>query len=133
MNRSIFRTAPFFSGLVVNAVLELYVYFWVDGGPTLLKSGGDWVAILNEIPGDLVTFVVTIVLPYLMIWAQHDPAKVSSAGKAMLATTLLSAMVIIVSDHSLVKVLAMDIGWVVLWFTAFYFLMVKNSNRIGRE
>lgn len=130
MNKTLLRNAPFFIGFMINVMLSLYVYFDVEGGPASIKQG-DWVAMLNEIPQTLVTIIVAIVLPYLMLWAKHkdDTGKVSSAGKVMLVTTLISAAIILLSHNPLAKELSMDIGRVILWFTAFYFMMVQNSSR----
>lgn len=131
MNKTSVPNAPFFIGFIVNIVLVLYVYFAVEGGPASMRQGGDWVAILNEIPETLVTIIVAIALPYLMIWTRSKNERdiTASAGKAMLATTLISAAAIILSRNSMAKELSMDIGWVILWFTAFYFLMVQNITR----
>jgi hypothetical protein len=58
--------------------------------------------------------------------------KVASAGNVMLATTLISGAAIVFSRTLLAKELSMDIGWVILWFTAFYFFMVPDFDRAER-
>lgn len=128
MNRTLSGNIAFFSGFMINIALLLYVYFAVEGGSAALKQGGDWVAILNEIPETVVTIIVAVVLPYLMIWTKFKDHrnKLSSASKTMLTTTLISGTVILFSHQTLTKELSIDIGWVILWFTAFYFLMVPN-------
>jgi hypothetical protein len=118
------------AGLLINIALVFYVYFFVEGGSTAIRQGGGWVAILNEIPQTLVTIAVAVILPYFMIWNKfkHKINVLLSAGSVMLATTLISGLVIVFSHLALTKELSIDIGWVILWFSAFYFYMLPSHT-----
>lgn len=119
------RIIPFFAGLLINILLVFYVYFFVEGGPIALQQGGDWVAVMNEVPQTVLIIIAGILLPYYMVWNKRksSPAIIATAGYVMLGVTLCSALVIVLASAAMIKEVTMDISWVILWFTAVYFMM----------
>lgn len=113
----------FFSGFIFNIALTLYV----KGGSIALQLNGDWLHLLNELPETLATLIVAVILPYVMV-RSRSRNKLISAGNTMLFTTLISGTVILFAHTALAHILSLYIGWVILWFTAFYFMMVANSE-----
>ena len=111
----------FFSGLLLNIALALYV----KGGSIALQLNGDWLQLLNELPETVATLIVAVILPYVMVRARSRN-KLLSAGNTMLFTTLISAAIILFAHTGLTRILSLYIGWVILWFTAFYFMMLAN-------
>lgn len=132
MSRNFRYPVSLLSGLILNIGLVAYVYFVVEGGPVALKQGGDWPAILNEIPQTVLIFSLAILLPYWMVWSRRmaDFAWLSRVGRAMLAETLVCAALVASFHEALYKELTMDIGWVMLWGVASYFVLIaKPSSR----
>lgn len=128
--RNIFsRAISLLAGFILNIALLIYVYFLVGGGPVSIQQGGDWIAILNEVPQIILIFMVAVFMPYLMVWSRckENSDLISLAGKVMLATTLISCAVIITAQHALTQELALDISWLILWSTAFYFALIPQK------
>ncbi|MDD2720294.1 MAG: hypothetical protein PHH47_03170 [Gallionella sp.] len=107
-----------------------YVYFIVDGGPAALRQGGDWVAILNEVPLTLVFFLAGVFKPYLMVWSRcrKHPSVVRSAAFVMLATTLLAGLVMLLSRQPIAKDLALYINWALLWAASAYYVLLPQQH-----
>ena len=91
----------------------------------LLQLNSDWLHLLYELPETVATLIVAVILPYVMLRVRSGD-KLIPAGSTMLCTTLISGAIILFAHSELARILSLYIGWVILWFTAFYFLMVTN-------
>ncbi len=114
----------FFTGFLLNIALTLYV----KGGSVVMQFNSDWLHLLNELPETVATLTVAVLLPYVMIRSQNRN-KLISAGSTMLCTTVISGTIILFTHTELAHILSLYIGWVILWFTAFYFSMLANIDR----
>lgn len=123
-------TLAFFAGLIINVALVCYVYFFVEGGPVALQQGGDWMAVLNEVPQTVLITIAGILLPYYMVWnkLRRNPSRLKTASQVMLAVTISAAAVIVFAHAAMIREVAMDISWVILWFTAVYFMMAPDRD-----
>lgn len=128
------HAASLLAGFILNITLLIYVYFMVEGGPVSIQQGGDWIAILNEVPQTILVFLVAVFMPYLMAWSRckENVDLIFMASTIMLATTVISCVVIITAQHALTKELTLDIGWLTLWGTAFYFALIPQKPAIRR-
>lgn len=118
------------AGLILNVVLMYYIYFIVDGGPVALRQGGDWAAILSEVPLTLVFFLAAVFKPYLMVWSRcrNNPSVARSAGGVMLATTLLAGLAIMLAGQPIAKDLALYINWALLWSASAYYVLLPQRH-----
>jgi len=114
----------FLTGFILNLTLSLYV----KGVSIALLLNSDWLHLLYELPEILATLIVAVILPYVMAIMRGRKNRITAAT-TMLFTTLLSGAVILLVHTELTAVLSLYIGWVILWFTAFYFLMVGNIEQ----
>jgi hypothetical protein len=118
------------AGLILNVAMTVYVYFLVDGGPASLKQGGDWVAILNEIPMVVLFYLAGVLKPYVMVWSncRNNPGIVFAAGVAMFATSAIAALVIFVATTPLVKDITLYSNWAFLWGTSAYYVLTRHRR-----
>lgn len=121
------------AGFVLNITLLIYVYFVVEGGPVAIQQGGELLAILNELPQTILIFLLAVFMPYFMVWSKCKEASVeiSQASAVMLATTVISCVVVASAKQALTKELALDIGWMFLFGTAVYFVLVSPRTFSG--
>ena len=119
------------AGLALNFVLLVYVYFIVDGGPTSVQQGGDWLEVLNEVPISIVFFLAAILKPFLMVWwrCRKNVDVITFAGTVMLAITVIACVIAWVAGTPMVKDLAMYISWVFLWAASAYFVLIPQQTR----
>ncbi len=117
------------AGFMLNVALLIYVYFVVEGGPVAIQQGGDWVAILNEVPQTIVIFIVAVFMPYIMVWSRckENSAAISLAGTVMLTPTVIACVVIVSAQQALTKELTLDISWLILWGIAVYFVLIPQK------
>lgn len=117
-------------GLGLNAILVFYVNIMVEGGPNSLKGGADWPTILNEVPQSLLIVLVAVLVPYLMLHFKRKAKRTSIrlGSRVMLVSTVLAAALIFASSSMLVQELTLDIGWVMLWVIAVYFVLIPESK-----
>ena len=118
------------AGFMLNIALLIYVYFVVEGGPVAIHQGGDWMAILNEVPQTIVIFMVAVFMPYIMVWSRckENSAVISLAGTVMLAPTVIACVVIASAQQALTKELTLDISWLILWGIAVYFVLIPQKS-----
>lgn len=116
------------TGLALNIFIIIYIYFIVDGGPVSVQQGGDWMAILNEVPMTILFFLAGVFKPYLMVWSRcrKNFDVISLAGTLMLTTTLIAFFIIIYSEKALTKDLALYLNWALLWGASAYFVLTPQ-------
>jgi hypothetical protein len=124
------NTAILLAGFILNIILVIYAYFIVEGGSAAINQGADWPTILNEIPQTLMIIGIAIFMPYIMVWSRcrKNISIAALAGKIMLATTLLSAVLLFIVQQALSKELILDMSWVVLWSIAVYFILMPQQR-----
>ncbi len=118
-------------GLALNTVLVFYVHIMVEGGPDSLKGGTDWPTILNDVPQTILIVLVAVLMPYMMLHYKRKAkrASITVASRVMMATTMCSGVLILVSKTMLTKELTLDISWVFLWVISVYFVLIPESRR----
>jgi hypothetical protein len=118
------------AGFILNIALVIYVYFVVEGGSPAINQGADWPTILNEIPQTLLIIAIAIFVPYIMVWSRNkrNAAIASLAGKIMLATTSLCAVLLFSVHETLSKELVLDMSWVLLWSASIYFTLRPRAS-----
>lgn len=118
------------AGLALNVALIIYVYFVVDGGPASVQQGGDWMAILNEVPITLLFFLAAVFKPYLMVWSKcrNNSDVILPAGTVMLITTTIACLIIILAGQAVTKDLALYINWALLWGASAYFVLTPQRT-----
>jgi multisubunit Na+/H+ antiporter MnhB subunit len=118
------------AGLALNIAITIYVYFMVDGGPVSLKPGGDWMAILNEIPMVVLFYLAGVFKPYLMIWSKcrKNPATISMASTVMLATTAIASWIIWLAATPITKDVTLYSNWALLWGASAYYVLIPQRT-----
>jgi len=118
------------AGLALNIALMAYVYFMVGGGPAALKQGGDWMAILNEIPMTILFFLAGVFKPYLMVWSKcrKNSDVILWAGSVMFTTTIIACLISYIVDSNVAKDMALYINWAVLWAASAYFVLLPQPS-----
>ena len=128
INRILSFKARLLAGFALNMVLLSYVYFGVEGGPVSIQQGGGWEAILNELPQTILIFMVAVLMPYIMVWSRckKNTAVISLASTVMLASTVISCVLIVLAHKPVIKELTLDLSWVILWGTSVYFVLMPQ-------
>jgi hypothetical protein len=118
------------AGLALNIAITIYVYFMVDGGPVSLKQGGDWMAILNEIPMVVLFYLAGVLKPYLMIWSKcrKNPDIISMASTVMLATTAVASWIIMLAATPITKDVTLYSNWALLWGASAYYVLIPQRT-----
>jgi hypothetical protein len=118
------------TGLALNIAITIYVYFMVDGGPVSLKQGGDWMAILNEVPMVVLFYLAGVLKPYLMIWSKcrKNPDIISAASTVMLVTTAIASWIIILAATPLTKDITLYCNWALLWGASAYYVLIPQRT-----
>jgi hypothetical protein len=90
----------------------------------------DWLGILNEVPQTIVMILVGILMPYVMVWSKcrAHVARLMLACRAMLVTSVLNCALIMMLQAAVSKEIALDIGWVILWGIAMYFVLIPPRS-----
>ncbi len=115
----------FIVGFAANVAMVFYVYLVEEGGPISIQQGGNWLEMLNEVPQTILIYIVAVFMPYFMIWSKcRESAKYRLASNLMLVTTSICCLLLIIVEATLSKELVVDIGWVLLWAIALFFLLV---------
>jgi len=121
------------AGLALNVALIIYVYFMVDGGPVSVQQGGDWMAILNEVPMTVLFFLAGVFKPYLMVWSKcrKNSDLILQAGTVMFTTTAIACLISFVADIKMAKDMALYINWALLWAASAYFVLLPRQTSSG--
>ena len=125
MPRKFYYHAPLLLGFSLNIVMFIYVYFVVEGGPAATREGFDWLAIFNEVPQTILIVLIGIFSPYFMLWAKfrNKSSRILIAGSVMLATTVISCLLVSIIQIAVYREIMMDVSWVILWAIAVNFIL----------